>query len=432
MAITILNSPATDVFIAAAAPVWVRGETELTEQSTLITSVANDSGSVELSFGSSTGHVANMVLNITGCTGDYDYLNGRWDVVTSGSTDTIINLDYVSGSTGTLGYAQVILDKWAMGIDLQNDIDGDDDFTSFSTHYIPFQNDIATKDISRAVCGIFQSAFSLTDGWASELNKGIFYIQMAVYEAALDAAYARQSLDSEVLTWYAVRSASITGRVLETGYQNKLLNGTTNVKVHAGTKVIMSSLTTESDVSAYYSYNVGATNTNNTVAFTTDNFKGNFVFTPVANSTGIQLFIKDSAGDRISEILTVTLLPGACAGVYPLYFLNHYGGYDVYEFIDATETNAKGNRSELRGFATLMGNLIDKDFSTESWEEVLLTGRPEPQANLTYLRDLLTSSEIYNAAGERVKLLSAEFITSSRENTTPEISILVNRGNPIW
>ncbi|MBK9357636.1 MAG: hypothetical protein IPN08_09670 [Bacteroidales bacterium] len=431
MAITILNSPATDVFIAAAAPVWVRGETDAAETAYTITSIADASGSVSLVVADSTGCIANNVLLITGCTVDYAYLNGRWNVAAvPDGTHIVINSDYSAASTGTPGIATIQLEKWAMGIDLEYVSDGDD--YTIGTHYIPFQNDIATKDISRAVCGIFQSAFSLTDGWASELDKGIFYIQMAVYEAALDAAYARQSLDSEVLTWYAVRSANITGRVLETGYQNKLLNGTTNVKVHAGTKVIMSALTTESDVSAYYSYNVGATNTNNTVAFTTDNFKGNFVFTPVANSTGIQLFIKDSAGDRISEILTVTLLPGTCAGVYPLYFLNHYGGYDVYEFIDATETNAKGNRSELRGFATLMGNLIDKDFSTESWEEVLLTGRPEPQSNLTYLRDLLTSSEIYNAAGERVKLLSAEFITSSRENTTPEISILVNRGNPIW
>ncbi len=79
-----------------------------------------------------------------------------------------------------------------------------------------------------------------------------------------------------------------------------------------------------------------------------------------------------------------------------------------------------------------MGSMVDKDFSTEYYQEILLIGRSEPQANLEYLRDLFTSSEIYNAAGERVKLLSSEFITNARDNTTPEVTILVNRGDAIW
>ncbi len=94
-------------------------------------------------------------------------------------------------------------------------------------------------------------------------------------------AKARKALDSEIVNWFAVKSTMITGRLLATGSQNKLLNGTTTYKVHAGTKVIMSMLTSDSEVSAYTSYLTGTTPTTNTEAFTASNWKGNYVFTPV-------------------------------------------------------------------------------------------------------------------------------------------------------
>ena len=430
MAITINTQPTEDSFVAAAAPVWIEAETDAEETTYTITGVADSSGSVELTASSFTGVAINNVLTISGATGDYAYLNGRHDVLSAGSTTVVISATYQAASTGTRGTAQITLDKFSMGVQNQYDIDGDD--TDIGTHYVPWKIDDAVKDMSRIICGVFQSAFSLTSGWTSELNKGVFRIETAVFEASVKADYSRVAIDSEVVQWWAVRSAMLTGRLLEAGYQNKLLNGITNYKVHAGTKIIMSMLTSESDVSAYYSYNVGATNTNNTVAFTTDNYKGNFVFTPVAGSTSIQLYIKDSGGNRISEILTVSLLSGSGCNVYPLYFLNHYGGYDVYEFVEQTETTATGTRVELRGNLTAMGSLIDKDYSTESWHEVKLIGRSETETDLAYLRDLFTSPEIYNAAGERVKLLSPSFVTRNRENVTPEVTILVNRGATIW
>ena len=42
-----------------------------------------------------------------------------------------------------------------------------------------------------------------------------------------------------------------------------------------------------------------------------------------------------------------------------------------------------------------------------------------------------TSVEI-DVNGERVKLLSPSFVTRNRENVTPEVTILVNRGVTIW
>ena len=430
MSITLLTSPTASSIIAAAAPVWVRAESDAEETAYTIIGVSDSGGSVELTASSFAGLVANNVLSISGATGDYAYLNGLHDVVTAGATACVINLAYASASTGTRGTASIVLDKWCMGIDLEYDIDGDT--TAIGTYYVPFLNQIGIRDISRALCGIFYSAFSLTDGWTSELNKCFFTINAAIFEASVKVDRSRAALDSEVVIFYAARSAMLTGRILEAGYQNKLLNGTTTVKVHAGTKVIMSAVTKESDISAYYSYNIGVSNTNGTDDFDTDNFKGNYVFTPVAGSTGIQLYIKDDEGNRISEIMTVQLLSGSGCNVYPLYWLNHYGGYDVYEFTEITETNATGNRQELNGVMTAMGNMVDKDYSTESWQEVKLIGRNETETALAYLRDLFVSPEIYNAAGERVKLLSSGLITRSRENVTPEVTILVNRGATIW
>jgi len=428
MSITVLNSPATDVYIPAAAPVWIRGSSDAAETAYTITGATNSSGSVSLAVADSTGCVANNVVLITGATGTFAYLNGRWDVVAVGATTIVINLAFAAVTTGTPGTATIQLDNFCMGIQNQYDIDGDD--TQISIHYPPFQNGTAVKDISRTICGIFQPEFNLTAGWHSELNKTFFTIETGVFEAALTAAFARTVLDSEPFTWYAVQSTMITGRILEAGSQNKLLNGTTNYKARPGTKVIMSMLTTESAVAAYYLYNTGVV-VDGYDDLTANQFKGYYVFTIPAGCPTVSLHIADSGDNRISERLTITVLPAVCNG-YTLYWKNHYGGYDFYEFQELNETNATGNKQETRGFMTSMGNLIDKDYSTESWQEVKLIGRPEPQATVEYLRDLIVSPEIYNAAGERIKLLSTEFTTLARENVTPEITILVNRGATIW
>ncbi len=426
MSITILTQPVASSFVAACSPVWFRASTDAAQTAYTITGIANDSGYVQLTVAASTGCAINNMLLITSGTVDFAYLNGRHNVLAVGTGVITIDLAYIAATTGTKGTATIQLEKWSMGVDNQFDIDGDN--TAIATHYVPFLNTIGLKDVGKIISGIFESVFTLTAGWTSELNKCVYLIETAVYEAALKADYSRVAIDSEVISWYGVRSTMITGRILETGYQNKLLNGTTSVKVHAGTKVIMSMLTKDANVSAFTSYNIGATNYPATTAFTASNWKGNYVFTPVADSVSIQLYMKDNAGDRCSEILTVTLLAGCASKCYPLYWLNRYGGYDVYEFAEAIETTNTGNRIEVRGFETVMGTLKDKDFSTEDWQELRLTGRSEPAASVDYLRDLITSQEIYNAAGERVKLLSSTFIQSARDNVTPEISILVNRG----
>lgn len=429
MSITLITAPAANSYVAAAAPVWIQASSDAAETAYTITGQADSSGSVNLTTADTAGLIANNVVLIAGCTGDYAYLNGRRNVVAVLSGNNfVIDLAYDAGSTGTFGTATIQLEKFSMGVENQYDIDGDD--TPISIHYPPFQNGTARKDISRTICGIFQPEFDLTNGWHSELNKTFFTIETAVFEAALNAAYGRTVLDSEPFTWFAVQSTMITGRILESAATNKLLNGTTSYKARVGTKVIMSMLTTESKVSAYYLYNTG-TAVDGYVDLTADQFKAYFVFTIPAGCPNVQLHIADSSETRISEIITITVIPPAC-NAYTLYWKNRYGGYDFYEFNELNETNATGNRQEVRGYLTAMGNLIDKDFSTEQWQEVTLIGRSEPQQSVEYLRDLIVSPEIYNASGQRVKILTSEFVTSARENVTPEITILVNREAVIW
>lgn len=427
MSLTILIAPIEDSFVAAAAPVWINATSDLEETTYTITGVADSGGSVQLTVADTTGLIANNVVLIAGCDTDYAYLNGRYNVVgTPGATTFVLDLDYQSGSAGNLGTATIQLDKFSCEITNENLATA-----AIITHYPPFNLGEATKDISRTVCGQFIPSFDITAGWHDEYNKTVIPIETNISEATLAADYSRVTLGTEQRNWYAVQSTMITGRLLENDSYNKLLNGTTNFKVHAGTPVIMSMLTSLGDVSAYSTYMVGATSYPVDTDFIGD-VKGYFVFIPVANSTGIELYIRNLADDRISEKLYITLLPGCSSNVYPLYWKNHYGGYDVYEFTDKTETIATGNRQEIRGFLSTMGNLIDKDFSTESWQEVKLTGRPEPQAQVEYLRDLVVSPEIYNVSGERVKILSTSFTTNSRDNVTPEITILVNREGAIW
>ena len=427
--ITLITAPAANSYVAAAAPVWIQASSDADETAYTITGQADETGSVNLTTADTTGLIANNVILITGATGDYAYLNGRRNVVAVLSpTNFVIDLAYDAGATGGFGTATIQLEKFSMGVENQYDIDGND--FPISIHYPPFQNGTAQKDISRTICGIFQPEFDLTPGWHSELNKTFFTIETAVFEAALNAVYGRTVLDSEPFIWYAVQSTMITGRIIEAGFQNKLLNGTINYKARAGTKVIMSMLTTESDVAAYYLYNTG-TVVDGYDDLTADQLKAYYVFTIPAGCPNVTLYIADSSDERISERITITVLPPAC-NAYILYWKNRYGGYDFYEFNEVNETNATGNRQEVRGYLTAMGNLIDKDFSTEKWEEVTLIGRSEPQQSVEYLRDLIVSPEIYNASGERVKILTSEFVTSARENVTPEFTILVNREAVIW
>ena len=425
MSITLLNQPNPSAFNAACAPVWVRASSDLAQTAYTITGIASDSGNVQLTVAASTGCFINNMLLIAGGTVEFAYLNGRHNVLAVGTGTITIDIAYIAATTGTKGTATIQLEKWSMGIENQYDIDGDG--TVITTHYVPFLGTTSVKDISKVISCIFQSVFNLTDGWTSELNKCIYTIKTAVYEAALRADYSRQSIDSEIVTWFAVRSTNITGRILVNDSYNKLLNGTTLYKVHAGTKVILNMLTALTDVSAYVTYSISGTSYPTDESFT-DTWKGFYVFTPVAGAVGMQMFIRNVADDRISEIITVELLGGCSSKCYPLYFLNRYGGYDVYEFAEAIETNNTGNRIEVRGFETVMGTLKDKDFSTEDWQELRLIGRSEPAASVDYVKDLVTSSEIYNAAGERVKLLTGSFVQTSRENVTPEFTILVSRG----
>jgi len=198
MSITILTQPVEDSFVAACSPVWFRASTDAAQTAYTITGIASDSGYVQLTVAASTGCAINNVLLIAGGTVDFAYLNGRRNVLAVGTGTITIDLAYIAATTGTKGTATIQLEKWSMGVDNQYDIDGDN--TAISTHYVPFLGGIGLKDVAKAVQGIFQSVFTLTDGWTTELNKGVFLIETAIYEAALEADYSRVAIDSKVIS----------------------------------------------------------------------------------------------------------------------------------------------------------------------------------------------------------------------------------------
>ena len=71
-----------------------------------ISSIANSSGYVKLTVSSIVNFETSDCITITGATGDYAYLNGRWNVLgTSGTNPYYIEIDcaFVSVSTGDKG-----------------------------------------------------------------------------------------------------------------------------------------------------------------------------------------------------------------------------------------------------------------------------------------------------------------------------------------
>lgn len=428
--ITITHKPTTDGY-HASGEVWIRSTTNSTEVTITITGVANSGGNVQLTASSMAAVSQGSLLVISGATGNYAYLNGRRDVIAVTSTTAIIDLAYVAGSTGTMGTAKLTLEKFSMGITTEKDIDGTT--TPIATHYIPFNSGAATKDLSRSLSGIFTPVFDLTDGWHSEVDNTFVKVNAAVFESALKADYSRSVINSTPFSFNSIRAVSIDSRVLSQSETNKLLNIGTKIKAHIGTKIIIALNTLDrTGLSLRITWTDSERSMAEEIELPEGYYKAYYVWTVPDTAVSATFQMIDIEPYLVSNLITVQVLGGSGCSKYPLYWLNRYGGYEMYEFTEANRTLFTGSRTELRGVLSAMGSVIDKDFTTEAWNEVTLLGRYETQTDLEYLRDLFISPEIYDSSGNRVKILTTDFETMLKENKLPEVTILTNRTKTIW
>lgn len=429
MAITLITIEPLNEFEPANSPLFIQGETNRTAPAgkVTITNVqSSPGGKVWLTVADNTGIVPGYVVNIDDCSTDFNYLRGRHNITNIVSGKLELEIDYVAPSTtGLKGTIEVLLSKFSMHLSYTYGTTAE----RGEEYYVPFINQKAIKDIDTFLRARFRGSFSLTDGWHSMCDYGYLPVTVSIVESILDKDYNRIDLDTpQSVTFGAVRSTNIDNRLLETGTQAKLLNGTNRIKVHTGNKVILSMLAYDRDVNVYYSYSDGITNTSNTVPFTSADNMGFYVWQVPAGARTAHMFITNIEGDRISEILNIDILGGSGTNTHTLYWLNRFGGYDMYEFPQAVETLDAGNKYEFRHYTSQTSTQIDTDYSTRAYTNYKLIGRAEDSA---HLRDIITSPEVYDQAGNPVKVITTEF-KQGRELTLPEFIIQSNIINSIY
>lgn len=409
--------------VAASARLNIQATTDLTPLNRTILTVEDASGFAKLSFSTATGIEVGMVLTITGATADYAYLNGRHNVTAFASGKATISAPYAAATTGTKGTAVDTFDKFSAKISFSSDAGVG------SAFYVPFVGSVAIKDLSRSISGYFTSNFSLTEKWNKETTMSCIMVTLGIEQSALNKDYERVTIGTGVTdSFMAVRSTDLAGRILENGTTYKTLLSKNLIKAHVGTKVIIPIYTLEEDVKMYWQWTNGTLITDGLEVLDTKTYKAFYVFTIPAGCKSATFYVIYQDEEVISETVTVQVMQTSACDVYPLYWLNRYGGYEMYEFIKTT-SKLTGNKVEMQRGSRTTDN-VAADFSTERWNELTLVGSNEP--GLEYLQDLLVSSEVYNADGERVKVLTKELDFSSLDVVTPEIVVMVDKNRTIW
>lgn len=105
-----------------------------------------------------------------------------------------------------------------------------------------------------------------------------------------------------------------------------------------------------------------------------------------------------------------------------LYFLNEYGGWEWYDFIDYEVTN-KSDITQLTKYYGIEGDLKIQQLSNDSIKQLKLYGRPATSDYVDHLRYLITSPVVLDENGDEVRVLDSSITYEAEGIIDPEITI---------
>ena len=397
-----------------------------------ITAIAEGAGDyagrVKLTVSTMTYFDADDCITIAGATGTKAYLNGRHNVYAIDVPNKYVYLytSYVAvaaGNNGTIQRTNGIV-KFKTTISINSAVVAT--FYSYPTlddEEIPTAN----VDLSVFIQPYFASDFRLTAGvYTDTATKAMITYSVSVYEMHQKDDYTFFMSSATTQTGLlAHRSTKISDRILNdaTVNEDQWLTDMKTVIYPVGEKIILHGIcTVSSGWIRIEDTTVGSTVTYVEVA-TVRNDGVIFVYAPVPVVEGgvYPTFNICMQNDDAEEGLTwqsekIYFKPDSKCYPYDktLYFLNRYGGWDLYQFRDVTKKEFKVDKIRNRTFQQVQGTS----------NETKLQGRPETFASLEILKDIISSPEVYDTAGARVYVKDANFIIKDGDQVIiPEITI---------
>lgn len=105
-----------------------------------------------------------------------------------------------------------------------------------------------------------------------------------------------------------------------------------------------------------------------------------------------------------------------------LYFMNRYGGWEWFDFIDY-ERIVKADKAQYTRYENEEGDLGIHQQINHSFNEYKLWGREVSPDHIEYLGDIVNSPIVFDDTGKRVRVLDDNILTNAGGILQPELTI---------
>lgn len=419
MAITLTN---VSLHSAAFAPVefTIDSNRHLSEIKA-VSAIADSSGNTALTVSGVGTFEAGDVAVLTLGTTDFAYLNGSWDVVSVATNTIVINCPYQAASTGTkptatrtnTGIKEKVVFK----------VGGVTKATFYVYPVLVGSTLSCSVDLSVFLASHFTSTFTLTPGHYDTTAAHKIVYSCSVYEmnySSTGTYYTGTAVDLQ--TSGAVKNLiahrTTVYRPCDLGSPNNLMLTDLKTQYFKAGDVLMVSGIVSANGTAYVNFSGnGVTAPPDSASLTVTNYWLHSVFGTDALMRTFTVKYANTLSDAVTwdtEFITYVLDTNCTAYPVTLYFLNRYGGFDIYHFKETDKDTFKVEKWKNKTMQNVTGTTREK----------VLIGRPETYANMKILRDLISSPEIYDTSGNRVYLKSTDMILKDGDSVVyPEITI---------
>lgn len=215
--------------------------------------------------------------------------------------------------------------------------------------------------------------------------------------------------------YVAHRSADISGRTFSSLVNGLPLQHTTGTRRYVKDMYIPIDFiyTGAGDVEGPDGTAITVTNGRGCVFIDADGFDPN----------NINVYVFESDAGKVTTSVTYVYDQACYPDGMVLYFLNRFGGYEVYHFVD-TETIAASGESEVITTRDWSGNITRRKLPKTNTVQMRLVGRMETADTAEYLRDLITSPEVFDIDGNKVYVVSDNLNIYEQGEFRPVVEII--------
>ena len=410
MSITILQNIATS--IAAFAHTVVRATSnrfEVTKTVKSVVQATEDTGKIKIQVATGGFFASGDTVTVSDATSARAAINGRHDVITASGVYLTTGTDWpATMATGSWGSCERSNDNFSLRLDVYEDA-----LPVGSVYRYPGKVGATVQhvfEVNRVVQNFSREFATGATAQAHEVKRYTFQLVEAYQNAAYSATHgATASLNSGAAV-QVFKSADITDKLIATGETNEFTNAFDELVIRKDTKIPVS----------FFCAATGATYslTNGAVTKTIKDTTGSVVrwITPLTGNITLK-----KGGSTLAEIKNIRVDDKCYHNAMSLYFLNRYGGFDVYDFL-SVEEEQEADKTKYHRRDTQAADREVASVTQTTWKRLLLTGRPGARRQLEYVRDLVNSPEVYDENGTPVYVVS-KVINIYGDEVVPEIVI---------